>query len=115
MLISTTTHLCSLLQLNTLQQRKHKRNPHRTSLPNPTVPTALRSLRSAPPEQFLDGGSYLKQKLELHVLSIEERHIRASQAAAQTVVDGAKEREVPVGDQDVKRLVSPGCFCWLSG
>ncbi|KAJ9095304.1 hypothetical protein QFC21_005670 [Naganishia friedmannii] len=54
---------------------------------------------------FLDGGSYSKQKLETHVLAIEERRIRKEQAAKQAAVKGAEEREKPVNEEDVKRLV----------
>ncbi|KAJ9107144.1 hypothetical protein QFC19_002804 [Naganishia cerealis] len=51
---------------------------------------------------FLDGGSYRKHKLELHVLSIEERRIRKEQASKQAAGQGA---EKPVNQEDVKRLV----------
>ncbi|GHJ89461.1 hypothetical protein NliqN6_5863 [Naganishia liquefaciens] len=54
---------------------------------------------------FLDGGSYLKHKLELHVLSIEERRIRTEQAEKESVVAGAEGRAEPVKEEDVKRLM----------
>ena len=57
-------------------------------------------------KQFLDGGSYLKHKLELHVLAIEERRIRTEQAEKEAVVAGVEGREEPVKEEDVKRLVS---------
>ena len=47
----------------------------------------------------------MKHKLELHVLSIEERRIRTEQAEKESVVAGAEGRAEPVKEEDVKRLV----------
>ncbi|KAI5450193.1 hypothetical protein NCC49_003342 [Naganishia albida] len=59
---------------------------------------------------FLDGGSYLKHKLETHVLAIEERHIRAEQASTKEVVQGAEKRDEPVKEEDVKRIMDEFSF-----